>query len=321
MRVVSLLPSATEILFELRAGHLLVGRSHECDWPPQAAAVPVVTSTALDHAASPLEIDRAVRRAMADHQPLYHLDHARLAALAPDLVLTQDLCHVCSLDLAGVTAACNQLEHVPRVLSLNPTTLEGMLDDVLTLADAVSLSAAGVEAVTRLRGRMYQAQEYVNQFTSVASCVVLEWTDPLFVAGHWTPQIVERAGAWHPLNPTVPVANAGAAAGPIGLTQRTAGKSVTVPAAVLAASRPEVIVIAPCGRTLAQAREDARALTRQPWWPTLPAVQSNRVAIVDGNQYFSRPGPRLVDALEWLAAYINHRPDAMPPNFAWQPLD
>jgi iron complex transport system substrate-binding protein len=340
MRVVSLLPSATEMLFEIGAGDLLVGRSHECDWPPQAVRAPVVTATSLTTVpetsgpppasptsthtstptATPGAIDRAVRSAMAAKRPLYTLDRGLLAALRPDLVLTQDVCHVCSLDVDGVRSACEEIPGSAQVLSLNATTIEGVLDDMLTLASAVGRAQQGLASVTRLRGRMYRAQELVNPFTSIASCAVLEWTDPLFVAGHWTPQLVERAGAWHPLNPTVPVPGAGAAAGPIGLTQRRAGKGVVVPLEVLTASRPEVLIIAPCGRTLAQALDDARELARQGWWRTLPAVQRSRVAVLDGNASFSRPGPRLADTMEWLCAYLNDRPDAMPEGLAWAPL-
>ena len=236
------------------------------------------------------------------------------------MIITQDLCHVCSIDVATVRRIAAELSPAPRVISLNPTTLEGVLDDVLTVGEALDRIAEARATVTRLREELYAAADFVNPFADGPNVAVLEWTDPMFIAGHWTPQLVERAGGRHPLNPTVAVDKAGAAAGPIGATQRHAGKSVTVPPEVLSANKPEFVVIAPCGRTLAQARKDAAALADHAWWRELPAVRAGRVALVDGNQYFSRPGPRLVDAFRFLVGWLNDRPEVIPPAFAWGPL-
>lgn len=327
LRVVSLLPSATESLCALGGADLLVGRSHECDFPPGLEGIPVLTAARTTPTASPAEIDAQVRRAATEGaQSLYILDAERLAALRPDVILTQDLCAVCSIDLGTVRRIAASLTPAPRIVSLNPITVEGVFDDLYTIGEAVGLEAQALDAVTRLRERMYAAADYANPYSMGAggSTVVLEWPDPLFVGGHWTPQLVERAGGAHPLNPTSPVEGAGGGLGPIGQTQRTAGKSITVSPAALVASRPEFMVIAPCGRTLDQAREDARQLrTRaraEGWWDTLPAVKNGRVAVVDGNQFFNRPGPRLVDAFEWLVGFINDRPELTPPGFAWERL-
>ncbi|HZW07921.1 MAG TPA: ABC transporter substrate-binding protein [Phycisphaerales bacterium] len=330
VRVVSLLPGATESLCALGGGGMLVGRSHECDFPPGLGGLPELTAARTDQGGTAAEIDSQVRRAAEEAgaggpQSLYTLDVERLVSLRPDVILTQDLCAVCSVDVGTVRKVAAGLTPRPEVVSLNPQTIEGVLDDLYTIGRAVGLEDRALEVVTRLRERMYAAGDYANPYAAGASVAVLEWTDPLFVGGHWTPQLVERAGGVHPLNPTVPVAGAGGALGPIGQTQRAAGKSVTVTAAQLVASRPEVLVIAPCGRTLVQARADAEELRsrakREGWWDGLPAVKNGRVAVVDGNQFFNRPGPRLVDAFEWLVGVINGRPELTPPGFAWAWLE
>lgn len=319
MRVVSLLPSATEILAIFGAHRLLVGRSHECDHPPGLGHLPVLTAPAEALAPDPGAIDRAVRARMAEARPLYTLDTAALASLRPDLILTQDVCRVCSIDLDSVRSLAATLDPVPGVLSLNPDGLDAVLDDILTVGAAVGMEAPARDAVVRLRERLFRAAEYVPSFHEGPSVAFLEWTDPLFIGGHWTPQLIERAGARHPLNPTVAPEDAGAAAGPQ-QASRKAGRSVRIPPEVLLASRPDALIICPCGRSLAQARADAAALAAEPWFRDLPAVRAGRVALVDGNQMFNRPGPRLLDAFEWLVAWLNDRPSLIPAGFPWEPF-
>ncbi|MFN0011665.1 MAG: cobalamin-binding protein [Phycisphaerales bacterium] len=323
-RVVSLLPSATEALCAVGGEGLLVGRSHECDFPPTIGDLPVLTAarTRFENAA---QVDRDVRRALDDAgaASLYTLDEGLLGLLQPDVILTQDLCSVCSIDLAAVERVAAGLAKRPRVVSLNPLTFEAVLDDLLTIGAAVdsgngAMARSATETVVRLRERVYAACDFVNAFADGPSVAFLEWTDPLFVGGHWVPQMIERAGGRCPLNATRPLRTAGAAAGPIGTTLRIAEKSIVVPPEVLVASRPERIIIAPCGLSLAQARREAEALREKPWWRELPAVQTGHVAIVDGNQYFSRPGPRLVEAFEWLVGWLSDRPEVMPEGFAWE---
>jgi len=316
-RVVSLLPSATEALCAIGGQHLLVGRSHECDFPHGLAHLPVLT-TQRTHSTDPAEIDRQVSASLAAGQSLYTLDAAVLAELRPDVILTQDLCEVCSIDLAAVQRIAATLPHPPQIVSLNPHTLDAVLDDLLTVGCAVGLERQATDTLVQLRARLYAAEEFVNPYADGPVVGFLEWTDPLFCAGHWTVQMIERAGGQHPLNPTVPAPNSGAAAGPQ-RSQRLAGKSIRVPDEVFAATRPEFLVIAPCGLSLEAARAGAEALSRKPWWNDLPAVKQGRVAIVDGNQMFNRPGPRLVDAFEWLVGWLNDRPELIPPNFPWQP--
>ncbi|MBL8990077.1 MAG: ABC transporter substrate-binding protein [Phycisphaerae bacterium] len=321
-RIVSLLPSATEIVAAIGAGPWLVGRSHECDHPAGLEHLPVLTAPRAAYAApgDAAAVDEQVRRTLEQGGALYHLDADRLAALRPDVIITQDLCRVCSIDLATVRRIAAALRPAPRIVSLNPTTLEGVLDDVLTVGRELGIEAAAQDAVAGLRERLYAAQDFVNPYSDGPSVALLEWTDPLFIGGHWTPQLIERAGGRCPLNPTVPVEHAGAASGPIGVTQRTAGRSRQIAAAELVASAPEAIVIAPCGLTLEQTRAEAARLAGQAWWRALPAVRRGRVALVDGNRFFNRPGPRLVDAFEFLVGWLNDRPELIPAGFAWEPM-
>jgi len=328
MRIVSLLPSATELVGLVGAGAELVGRSHECDHCPgladaALAALPALTAprTAYDPAAGvdAAAIDEQVRSSLAAGDALYALDTARLAELRPDVILTQDLCEVCSIDLGPVRAAAAAMDPSPAVVSLNAESMEGVLDDALRVGEAVGRSAKASAALVRLRDRMTRAQEHVNAYTQGPSVAFLEWTDPIYCGGHWTPQLIERAGASHPLNPTAPAENAGAAAG-MQQASRRAGKSVRVPPEALIATKPEAIVVCPCGLSLAET-EDAvrRDLITQSWWRELPAVRAGRVALVDGNQMFNRPGPRLVDAFEWLVGWLEGRPRLIPEGFPWRP--
>jgi len=319
MRVVSLLPSATESLVAIGGESFLVGRSHECDFPVSIIDRPALTAQKRQapDASSPAEIDRQVRESLAAGQSLYDLDIKKLAELSPDVILTQDLCEVCSVDLAAVRRAAAQLPRVPEIVSLNPQTVEDVLEDLIRIGQAVGLEASAAEAAGRLRERMYQAIEHVNPFTDGPSVAFLEWTDPIFIGGHWTPQLIERAGGIHPLNPTTPVEGSGAAVG-MQLAYRKAGKSIRVPSEIVAASRPDAVVICPCGVGLAETRRMAEALSREPWWNGLPAVKNGRVVLVDGNQYFNRPGPRLVEALEFLVGWVNNVPRVIPEGFAWE---
>jgi ABC-type Fe3+-hydroxamate transport system substrate-binding protein len=318
-RVVSLLPSATELLFAAGGGDLLVGRSHECDWPAAAMRAPVLTAARIAHVAGEGAstapdagaIDAQVREALSSGQSLYALDEARLASLAPDVILTQDLCEVCSIDRRTVERVARTLPTVPRVVNLNPTTVWQVLDDLLAVGEAIGRADAARAAATALRDRLWTAAERAVPFTDGPSVLFLEWTDPPFVGGHWTPELIEMAGGRHPLN-------------------RAGAKSRIATADEIAASRPERVAVCPCGYPLAAVREAVRALEGQEWWESLEPVRaaraeaargrtSDRVMLVDGNQMFNRPGPRLVDAMEWLAGWIGDRAETIPEGFAAEP--
>jgi len=335
-RVVSLLPSATEIVALLGAADRLVGRSHECDWPNTLEHAAVLTSQRTRYdASSPdpsAEVDRQVRQALSssDAASLYHLDTDRLRSLRPELILTQDLCDVCSIDLETVRGVASELARTtgtaPRVVSLNPDTFEAVFDDILTVGSALGLTERAERVVVDLRARYYRASDFVTSFGAQQTVLFLEWTDPVFCAGHWTPQLIERAGASHPLNPTRPAAGSGEGVG-AQQAYRKAGKSVQVPLEAIEAIERQGpngsggwgrVIICPCGLSLDEARAETQRLMDKPWFASLRAVQRADFAIVDGSQMFNRPGPRLVDAFEWLVGWLNDRPELIPHDFPWE---
>jgi len=336
-RIVSLLPSATEILCLVGGSDLLVGRSHECDYPQGLANLPVLTAARTTYTGGPgsvgaaADIDRQVREVLASSPSqgsvieappsLYSLDTEMLESLRPDIILTQNLCEVCSIALPEVQAAARRIGEKtgtePTVISLDPHTLEQVYDDCLVIGAAVGNEDEAVRTVAGLRERFYAAAEIVPSFAYAPIVGFLEWTDPLFIAGHWTVQLIERAGGRHPLNETVAKEGSGAAAGAMH-SERVAGKSISVPHEIFAATKPEALVIAPCGLNLEQTRHATTEIARQDWFRSLPAVLNGKVALVDGNQYFNRPGPRLVDAFEWMVAWLHGRGDRIPAGFGWE---
>lgn len=318
MRIISLLPSATESLCLIGAGPEIVGRSHECDHPASLADRPVLTAARTEFTTS-ADVDRAVTEALDAGRSLYRLDAEKVRELAPDLIVTQDLCEVCSIDLDTVRGVAQTLDPAPEVVSLNPQSFEGVLDDILALGKATGREQEADDALFELRDRFFTAADHVNPYDEHPPVLFLEWTDPPFVGGHWTPQLIERAGGSHPLNPTTPMENAGAGAG-AQWAHRLAGKSRRVTHEQIVESKPEYAIVCPCGLTLEQTIAETRAIEDQPWWNELPAVRAGNVAVVDGNQMFNRPGPRLVDAYEWLVALLNDLPDLIPEGFPWTRL-
>ncbi len=285
MRIVSLVPHATELLFALGLGADVVGVTHECDFPPATAALPQVTRDVLPGGLSAGEIDAAVRGRTLEGEAIYALDRERLAALEPELIVTQALCPVCAVSYEEVAALATSLPSRPRVIALDPKTLGETLGDVRTIAQATGRRDAGVELVEDAAARIDRVKLAVRgqRRPRVAA---LEWLDPLYVAGHWTPQLIELAGGEDVL---------GLAGEP----------SRTVSWEELIASRPDVVVVMPCGYDAPRAHAEAVAYARQ-----LAALGAQRVFAVDASAYFSRPGPRLIAGLE-LLAHILH-PDRVP---------
>lgn len=283
MRIVSLVPAATEIIAALGAGEALVGVSHECVLPP-GTELPRVTSTVVAGDAPPAEVDRAVREQHATGTPLYRVDEARIAALAPDLIITQGVCDVCAPAVADVRALAGRLRPSPTTLVLDATTLGGVLEDIARVAAAIGETSEGDELLAGLRVRMRAVHERLAAVGAPRPRVaVLEWTDPIFAAGHWVPEMVRRAGGLEVL------ARAGA-------------RSVVVPLDEVIASRPDVIVLAPCGYDLAAAVAEGRRIWRQSAWRWLHAT---RTWAVDASALVSRPGPGLVAGIETLAAILH----------------
>jgi iron complex transport system substrate-binding protein len=329
MRIVSLIPSGTEIVSILGAESMLVGRSHECDFPVSIRSVPELTAQRThfdpDSGVDARVIDEQVRASVESGDSLYDIDIQQLRLLEPDLIITQDLCSVCSIDLKTVRQVAGEMPNNPTVLALNPQTIEDVLDDLYRVGQAIDQCSGGLgmavramHEVVRLRQRMDRAEEYVNPYDDGPVCGFMEWTDPIYVAGHWNVQLIERAGARHPLNEAIAKPGSGAAVGPQ-QAERVAGHSIAVPAEIFCATQPQHLVIAPCGLSLEQAMSETDKLfSDTTWFADLPAVKSGRVAVVDGNQMFNRPGPRLVDALEFMVGWINQRDELIPDDFPWE---
>lgn len=311
MRVVSLLPSATETLVAIGGSRLLVGRSADCDHPPVIGNLPAVTRPRA-RAADPADADRAARDLVNAGEPVEALDADALRALRPDLILLQDRCAVCSTDDASVRRAIEDLAPQPEILTLNPDSVEGMLDAAIAIGEATGLEDAAEEAVTAWRERLHGALDAVTPYAAGPRVAVLEWVDPIYIGGSWVPQLVERAGGEHPLLPTAPLAGAGAGAG-AHAAHRSAPPSRQISHEELTGAGLDAIIIAPCGEDLDTARRAAQRLRNEDWWDGL-GVQ--RLAAVSGT-LLSRPGPRLVEAQEWLVGWLNDRPEMIPEGFPW----
>lgn len=286
MRIVSLLPGATEIVFALGLGDDLVAVSHECDFPHAAKSLPAVTRSLIPAGASSGEIDRVVRERVGSRSPLYALDVDALEALRPDVIITQALCDVCAVSEEDVHAVARRLTVRPDVINLETRSFIGLLDGIRQVAGRTGRERAGEELIGALRQRATQVEIRSTARTRDTRVVFLEWLDPLFAGGHWNPELIRMAGGSDPF-------------GQRGMPART------VLWADIEAFQPEVVFVACCGFTVDRTLEDLPALTGMPGWSDLPAVRQGRVYIADGAQYFSRPGPRLVDSLEMLAHAID----------------
>jgi iron complex transport system substrate-binding protein len=285
MRIVSLVPHATELLFALGLGAEVVGVTHECDFPPAAQALPQVTRDVLPGGLSAAAIDAAVRERTINGEAIYALDRERLAALEPQLIVTQALCPVCAVSYEEVAEIAGTLPSTPRVIALDPKTLGETLGDVRTIAQATDRVDAGVELVQDAAARIDRVKLAVRGKPR-PRVVALEWLDPVYIAGHWTPQLIELAGGEDVL---------GLAGEP----------SQTVSWEQLSATRADVVVVMPCGYDAPRAHAEALAHGRQ-----LAGLGAQRVLAVNASAYFSRPGPRLIAGLE-LLAHILH-PDRLP---------
>ena len=287
MKIVSLLPSATEIVCALGLADSLVAVTHECDYPPDALAKPHITRSLLRPNLPSGAIDAAVNAQLAaDAHSLYTIDRALLAELAPDLILTQQLCEVCAVAYDDVLAAVQSLPKRPAVLNLEPMTLADVLADIQRVGDASGVSQAACALVADLERRIARVRETVAHATSRPTVAFLEWVDPLFCGGHWNPELVALAGGHDPLG-------------------RLHQPAVRIEWEQVRAAQPDVMVISCCGFDEARTRQDLPILEAQPGYADLPCVRAGRVHIVDGSAYFSRPGPRLVDSLEILARLLH----------------
>jgi iron complex transport system substrate-binding protein len=293
MKILSLLPSATEIVYALGLEDQLVGVTCECDFPPQAATKPVMSRTvlSLDDATGPGEIDRLVAEQVDQGSPLYSIDAEAVARAQPDLILAQDLCRVCAVPSGQVEDALATMGCRADVLSLDPSTLGEILDGISEVGARTGRGDEARELVARLRARVARVETATRDLPRPAT-LTLEWLDPPFVGGHWVPEMVERAGG------RALAADAGQP------SRRLDWHEV-------GAARPEVVVFIPCGYGLDQALAQAGELVTRPEVAASPAGRAGRVLAADASSYFSRPGPRIVSGLEALAWALH--PEAVPP--------
>jgi iron complex transport system substrate-binding protein len=286
MRIASLLPSATEILWSLGLVDDIVGVSHECDFPAAVREKPAVIHSRLPHGASAAEIDRIVREFMARGESLYGVDADLLHELKPDLIVTQDLCHVCSASPEDLASALTKCDKRPEVLCLNPQNLSEVWRDVMLVAQATSRVTEGQEVLRDIRERLDTLARQIAVVTERPRVAFLEWLDPFYVGGHWVPEMVALAGGEDVF-------------GEIG----RASFRVTMEQVVAAA--PEIIIVSPCGYDAKQAAQEYRKISWPAEWFEIPAVKNNRVYAFEANSYASRPGPRLATGVEALAKILH----------------
>jgi len=291
VRIVSLLPSATEIIATLGLDDQLVGVTHECDWPASVVGLPKVTKTLIPTDATSAEIDRMVRDRLGAQSALYTLDVEMLARLKPDLIVTQALCDVCAVAEEEVRNAACMLPNLPPVVNLEPETLSEVLACIRQVADAVGEPRRADSVIAALQARVDAVAARSARVADRPRVALLEWLDPPFSTGHWNPELVRLAGGEDGLG-------------------REGAKSRTLRWDEVIAYQPEVVLISCCGFTTERAMQDVPLLDRVPGWSDVPAVRAGRVYVTDGAAYFSRPGPRLVDSLELLAHVVH--PDVSP---------
>jgi iron complex transport system substrate-binding protein len=287
MRICSLLPSATEVIALLGLSDELVGISHECDYPPSVRSVPIMVEPMIPpHGLASADIDQQVRQLVTSGQRLYRLKDHLLRQARPDLVLSQDLCHVCAVTPDQLQDALCSLPHQPTVLTLNPSTVHDVIDDVVRIGNAAGRSAEGHRLAAHLRERLEAVRARVQNISRRPRVVCIEWLSPLYVAGHWVPEMVQLAG------------------GQDVLAQPGSPSRVVTWDEVLAAA-PDVLILMPCGFSVERTQTELFKLMQQPdHWRLSPAL-AEHTYLVDASSYFSRPGPRLIDGIELLAAILH----------------
>jgi len=286
-RVVSLIASATETVCALGFEEALVGRSHECDWPPSVRRLPAVSRPAFQTAGSSRAVDLALKERLARALSIYEVDAKLLKRLAPDLIITQTQCEVCAVSPADVArAVCELTDRSARILALEPNGLDDVWVDVGRVAGALGAAAAGVDLVTRLRGRVDAVAGRAAGLPERPRVAVVEWIEPLMAAGNWMPELVALAGGTN-------------------LFGEARRHSPWMTWDALVKADPDVVVVSPCGFDLQRTAAEMAPLTSAAGWRELRAVRAGRVYLADGNAYFHRPGPRLVESLEILAEVLH----------------
>jgi iron complex transport system substrate-binding protein len=294
MRICSLLPSATEILYALGLGDCVVGVTHECDFPAEAARKPALIRPRVDPKASPAETDRLVAEIIARGESIYSVDAELLADLSPDLIFTQDLCHVCAPSPDDLAAALARIADPPEVVSLTPRSLAEVWRDVRRVGEVTGRRAEAESLADSLERRVVAIEEKVRNSQARPRVLCLEWLDPFYVGGHWVPEMVAKAGGRDVLG-------------------REQQPSYRVTSEAIVASQPDAIVVMPCGYDVARTAAEFKARQIPEDWSEVPAIRERAIYAVDANSYFSRPGPRLAEGVEILAHLLH------PDLFAGEP--
>ncbi|MEJ7691450.1 cobalamin-binding protein [Daejeonella sp.] len=287
MKIISLLPAATEIVWALGLDHQLVGRSHECDFPESVKDLPVCSSAKFISGSDSLEIDKQVKEILTDALSIYTIDKEMIRKLNPDVIITQAQCEVCAVSLKDVEAALDGLlDKECRIISLEPNVLSDVYNDIRNIAGIMNVSARADDLLERADERLDIILHKLKFLSEKPKVACIEWLTPLMIAGNWTPELVQIAGG----NPILSV---------------NGKHSPFVDFKDVVKEDPDIIVVTPCGFSIPRTLQEINLLLDLPGWQELKAVKDNRIYIADGNQYFNRSGPRLTDSIEILAEIIN----------------
>ena len=287
LRIISLIASSTETICALGFEKELVGISHECDYPPSVLSLPQCSQPKFDVQGSSLEIDKRVRDVLQNALSVYKVDVEKLKELNPTVIVTQDHCEVCAVNLKDVEeAACEVLSSRPRIVSLAPNTLADIYQGFRQISSALEAEKSGEQLIARMQKGMEQIVEKARSLANKPRVAFLEWIDPIWTSGSWLPELIKYAGGIDRLG-------------------KKGEHSHTINFHALRETDAEIMIIAPCGYDIPKAQEEMSPLVTHPEWKNLRAVKDRQVYIVDGNQYFNRPGPRLLDSLKILAEIIH----------------
>ena len=286
MKVLSLIASSTEIVYALGCGDNLVGRSHECDFPENVKSLPHCTQPRFDVEGSSKEIDDRVKATLQSALSVYEVDEVMLADLDPDIIITQSQCEVCAVSLDDVESAVESLSgRKPKIISLQPNSLSDIWNDIEKVAKGLSVENKGIQLAKTLKDKVHELNQSVKELP-VKTVACIEWIDPLMAAGNWVPTLVELAGGDNLFG--------------------EAGKhSPWMDFKVLKDNDPEAIIVMSCGYNIPKTIKEMKVLTDHPEWESLSAVKEERIYLTDGNQYFNRPGPRIIDSLEILMEILH----------------
>lgn len=292
MRIISLIASSTEIICALGFESQMVGRSHECDYPESIKKLPICTEVKFQTDGSSYEIDQRVKAILQEGLSVYKVSADKLKELKPDLIVTQIQCEVCAVSQKDVEAAvCQLIDSRPNIVSLNPNALADLWEDIRRVANALSQPQKAQELITRLKARIHSIETKARALPNKPKVACIEWIDPLMSAGNWMPELVELAGG-------------------INLFGKAGKHSPWMEWEDLRKADPDRLLILPCGFDIPRTLQEMDLMKARPGWGNLKAVRENQVFVLDGNQYFNRPGPRLVESLEILAEVFH--PEAFP---------